>query len=307
MSENAKSWIAEKDDRPFFLYWCSTDPHRSGATGFGNSPKDDNFPGVAPTRFKADAMRVPSWLPNAPEVRQEWAEFYEAINRLDQGVGTLMQALKDTGHWDDTLVLFLADNGPPFPGAKTTLYDPGARLPLIVRDPTQPRATGVSLARTTDALAAWVDITPTILDWCGVTPKPSAACRPARERRLFRGSTSRQECEDAASHVSRPLVFESSHRRARREERLWRDLRLAHVPRDHDVLPDAFGDQRSTQADLQHRSRAAVPVRLRPVRLADVADGGSKPSCRSTACDRRRPTFTVHVLNSTTSKPIPTS
>ncbi|GDY10628.1 heparan N-sulfatase [Planctomycetia bacterium] len=178
MSENAKSWIAEKDDRPFFLYWCSTDPHRSGATGFGNSPKDDNFPGVAPTRFKADAMRVPSWLPNAPEVRQEWAEFYEAINRLDQGVGTLMQALKDTGHWDDTLVLFLADNGPPFPGAKTTLYDPGARLPLIVRDPTQPRATGVSLARTTDALAAWVDITPTILDWCGVTPKPAPPVVP---------------------------------------------------------------------------------------------------------------------------------
>lgn len=172
MAENAKSWIAEKDDRPFFLYWCSTDPHRSGPTGFGNSPKDDNFPGVTPTRFKADDMRVPSWLPNAPETQQEWAEFYEAINRLDQGVGTLMQALKETGHADDTLVLFLADNGPPYPGAKTTLYDPGARLPLIVRDPTQPRRGA------TDALVAWVDITPTILDWCGVTPKAAPPVVP---------------------------------------------------------------------------------------------------------------------------------
>ncbi len=178
MSENAKTWIAEKDDRPFFLYWCSTDPHRSGATGFGNSPNDNHFPGVTPTRFKADEMRVPSWLPNAPVVRQEWAEFYEAINRLDQGVGMLMQVLKETGHWDDTLVLFLADNGPPFPGAKTTLYDPGARLPLIVRDPTQSRATSVSPVRTTDALVAWVDITPTILDWCGVTPKPAPPIVP---------------------------------------------------------------------------------------------------------------------------------
>ncbi len=171
MAENAKQWIAEKDDRPFFLYWCSTDPHRA-AQGFANSPKDDFYPGVKPVRFAADEMKVPSWLPNAPEVRQEWAEFYEAINRLDQGVGTLMQALKETGHWDDTLVLFLADNGPPFPGAKTTLYDPGARLPLIVRDPTQPRR------GTTDGLACWADVTPTILDWCGVTPKSAPPVVP---------------------------------------------------------------------------------------------------------------------------------
>ncbi|MBM3970133.1 MAG: sulfatase [Planctomycetes bacterium] len=171
MAENAKAWIAEKDDRPFFLYWCSTDPHRA-AQGFANSPTDDFYPGVTPSRFKADEMRVPSWLPNTLEVRQEWAEFYEAINRLDQGVGTLMQALKETGHADDTLVLFLADNGPPFPGAKTTLYDPGARLPLIVRDPTQQRH------GTTDALVAWVDVTPTILDWCGVTPKPALPVVP---------------------------------------------------------------------------------------------------------------------------------
>ena len=171
MAENAKAWITEKDDRPFFLYWCSTDPHRA-AQGFANSPKDDFYPGVTPTRFKPNEMKVPSWLPDAPEVRQEWAEFYEAINRLDQGVGTLMQALKDSGHWDDTLVLFLADNGPPFPGAKTTLYDPGARLPLIVRDPKQPHRV------TTDALACWADITPTILDWCEVTPKPAPPIVP---------------------------------------------------------------------------------------------------------------------------------
>ncbi len=170
MAENAKAWIAEKDDRPFFLYWCSTDPHRSGPTGFGNSPKDDHFPGVTPTRFTANEMQVPSWLPDDSVVRQEWAEFYEAINRFDQGVGALTQALKETGHWDDTLVILLSDNGPPFPGAKTNLYDPGARLPLIVRDPTRSRVTGVSPVQTTDALVAWVDITPTILDWCDVKP-----------------------------------------------------------------------------------------------------------------------------------------
>lgn len=171
MAENAKAWIAEKDNRPFFLYWCSTDPHRA-SQGFANSPKDDFYPGITPARFKADEMRVPSWLPNAPEVRQEWAEYYEAIHRFDQGVGALTRALKETGHWDDTLVMLLADNGPPWPGAKTTLYDPGARLPLIVRDPQQARR------GTTDALVNWTDITPTILDWCKVTPKPAPPVAP---------------------------------------------------------------------------------------------------------------------------------
>ncbi len=182
MAENAKAWIAEKDDRPFFLYWCSSDPHRSGPSGFGNSPQDDAFPGVTPVRFKPAEMHVPSWLPNDPVVRQEWAEFYEAINRFDQGVGALMQALHETGHGDDTLIMLLSDNGPPFPGAKTNLYDPGARLPLIVRAPVRgsgsspeptresTQASRQSDGRTTDALVAWVDITPTILDWCKVKP-----------------------------------------------------------------------------------------------------------------------------------------
>lgn len=177
MAENAKAWIAEKDARPFFLYWCSSDPHRA-AQGFGNQPDRDAFPGITPVRFQGNEMQVPSWLPNTPEVRQEWAEFYEAINRFDQGVGTLMQALQETGHSEDTLVMLLADNGPPFPGAKTTLYDPGARLPLIVRDPNQPQAAKNTTPRTTDALVAWVDITPTILDWCGVTPKPAPSVVP---------------------------------------------------------------------------------------------------------------------------------
>ena len=63
------------------------------------------------------------------------------------------------------LVIFLSDNGPPFQGAKTTMYDPGVHLPLIVRRP------ATKHAATCAGMASWTDIVPTILDWAGV-PAP---------------------------------------------------------------------------------------------------------------------------------------
>lgn len=171
MVKNAKDWIAESD-RPFFLYWCSTDPHRGGGPdGFANFD-GEKYPGVKPVHFDPKAMNVPSWLPGTPAAREELAAYYQAINRLDQGFGELLTALDETGHADDTLVMFLSDNGPPFPGAKTTSYESGMNLPLIVRDPYS-KNRGI----TCDALVCWADLTPTILDWCGVTPKPHVSVR----------------------------------------------------------------------------------------------------------------------------------
>lgn len=174
MAENSAKWIRSNDARPFFLYFCPTDPHRSGPGEFANLPKNsDGYAGVTPVVFKPEDMPIPPWLPDTPECRQELAEFYQSISRFDQGVGRLLDAVKEAGRWDDTLIILLSDNGPPFPGAKTTLYEPGVRLPLIVKLPAQ-KVTG----KTSDALVSWVDVTPTILDVCGVTPKPSPPLRP---------------------------------------------------------------------------------------------------------------------------------
>lgn len=176
MAENARDWIAENDDRPFFLYFCPTDPHRAGGgADFANHAENPQFyPGIQPVEFRPQDIPVPRWLPDRPEVRRELAEFYRSVARLDVGIGTLIDALKTTGHWDDTLVFFLSDNGPPFPGAKTTCYEPGINLPLIVRDPRQPKQGVVSTA-----LVNWADLTPTVLDACGVTVPDAPPLRPA--------------------------------------------------------------------------------------------------------------------------------
>ncbi len=66
------------------------------------------------------------------------------------------------GHMDDTLILTLSDKRPTFPGAKTTTYEPGIKLPLIVRHPQQQKRGVVS-----DAGVNWTDLMPTILDFAG--------------------------------------------------------------------------------------------------------------------------------------------
>jgi N-sulfoglucosamine sulfohydrolase len=176
MAENAKAWLAEKDDRPFFLYFCPTDPHRGGdASRFANQvDQPDFYPGITPVVYQPGQIVVPPWLPDQPEVRRELCEYYRAIARMDVGIGTLIESLQELGHWDNTLILFLTDNGPPFPGAKTTCYEPGINLPLIVRDPQQTRR-GI----TCSAMVNWADLTPTILDYCGVEPPLAPPLRPA--------------------------------------------------------------------------------------------------------------------------------
>ena len=136
-------------------------------------------------------------------------------------------------------------------------------LPLLVRDPLLAKQ-----GTTCEARVAWTDLTPTILDYCRVAPKPRrrSTCGPngggpnAERRRNakeapvdFHGRSFLTAMADA-----KPPGWDES-------------ICIAHVPRDHDVLPDAGRDRRQIETDLQHRPPVAVPVRQRPLRLADMA------------------------------------
>jgi len=109
-------------------------------------------------------VTVPNHLPDTPDVRADLADYYQSVARLDHGVGLVVQALEETKQLDNTLVIFVSDNGIPFPGAKTNLYDAGVNLPLILKKPGQ--KAGVVCG----AMASWTDIAPTVLDWAGVKP-----------------------------------------------------------------------------------------------------------------------------------------
>jgi N-sulfoglucosamine sulfohydrolase len=169
IAEQTKKFVADCGEKPFFLLVGFTDPHRA-AKGFANDMK---FPPEVPVvKFDPKTVPVPYHLPDNAETRAELAEYYQSVARLDHGVGLVLKVLEDAKQLDNTLVIFLSDNGIPFPGAKTTLYDAGIHLPLVIRAPGQ-KAGVVS-----PAMVSWTDVAPTVLDWCSVKPTPAGKKDP---------------------------------------------------------------------------------------------------------------------------------
>ncbi|MDA2931359.1 sulfatase, partial [Acidobacteria bacterium AH-259-O06] len=170
MANNCKDFINGGGDKPFFLYFCTSDPHRGGGKAsdlpyepnrFGNRP--EGYPGIKPVTYDPKDVVVPPFLPDTPTCRAELAQYYQSVSRVDQGLGRLVEILQDAGVYDDTLIIYISDHGIAFPGAKTTAYEPGLRSPCIVRNPYIERR-----AVKSRAMINWADLTPTILDFAGV-------------------------------------------------------------------------------------------------------------------------------------------
>lgn len=152
MAAQARSFINKSGERPFFLYYAFHDPHRAGK-GFANEKES------ADLRYDPPKVIVPSHLPDTPDVRADIADYYQSVTRMDRGVAMLLEVLRETGNLDNTLIIFISDNGIPFPGAKTTLYNSGIQLPLLIAAPGAPRG------HTNNTLVSYIDLVPTILDW----------------------------------------------------------------------------------------------------------------------------------------------
>lgn len=157
-------------DKPFFLYFCTDDPHRghpfepdpwNTPNNFGN--KVNGYSGVETVTYDPKDVLIPSFLPDNKESREEIAQYYQSVSRIDQGFGKLMKMLQASGKANNTIVMYISDNGMAFPGAKTTVHEPGIKLPCIIKDPTNS-----SKAITNNAMISWVDLTPTILDMAKV-------------------------------------------------------------------------------------------------------------------------------------------
>lgn len=171
MSENCREFV--RGAEPFFLYWCSKNPHRKAALknhplrpdNFGNPEK--SFAGDQELEYDPAEVIVPSFLNDTPAARAELAQYYQSISRLDRGVGRLVDVLREAGKYENTVLIYVSDNGAAFPQAKTTLYDPGMRLPCIVRSPLHQTRGGVCAG-----LVTWADLTPTILEFAGLHENP---------------------------------------------------------------------------------------------------------------------------------------
>jgi arylsulfatase A-like enzyme len=112
----------------------------------------------------AKGVFVPHYLKDTPEIREDLANFQGTIRFFDRCVGKILDALKASKVVDNTLVIFTADHGIPYSGAKWTLFDPGIETPLIMHWP----GTRLEGEKVFNQLMSNVDFLPTVLDLIGV-------------------------------------------------------------------------------------------------------------------------------------------
>lgn len=160
VNEGTGKWVATLRDRPkdkpFFLWMAFVDPHR---------PYQDKT--IAQPHRSEDVV-VPPYLPDTPEVRKDLAMYYDEITRMDGDVGAVLEELEKQGAAKQTVVIFLSDNGRPFPRCKTTVYDSGIRTPFLVRWPEHVKAGSVCTS-----LISSIDLAPTVLELAGVKVGPT--------------------------------------------------------------------------------------------------------------------------------------
>lgn len=152
-----EQWLARLRERPhgqpFFAWLASHDAHRIWDA--------EEFAG----RHRLEDVVVPPSLVDTPETRQDIAHYYDEIGRLDHHVGEVVAELARQGVLDDTMIVFLADHGRPFPRAKTHVYEEGVRTPLIILPPARLEVR----PRVVESLVSSIDLAPTCLAMAGVT------------------------------------------------------------------------------------------------------------------------------------------
>uniref|UniRef100_A0A8C9YKP6 N-sulfoglucosamine sulfohydrolase (sulfamidase) n=1 Tax=Sander lucioperca TaxID=283035 RepID=A0A8C9YKP6_SANLU len=161
-----KFFQTHNEEKPFFLY---VPQYGAFCEKFGNGEMGmGRIPDWTPEYYTPEQVKVPPFVPDTPAARADLAAQYTTVSRLDQGIGLVLQELRDAGYENDTLVIYSSDNGIPFPNGRTNLYRSGTAEPMLVSSPEHRERWG----DTSQAYVSLLDITPTILEWFSV-PYPS--------------------------------------------------------------------------------------------------------------------------------------
>lgn len=165
VDRNFAAFLADRKEGQPFLYWFGpTNVHRKWQKGSGKA-----LWGLEPDSLKG---KMPAFLPDVPEVREDFADYLGEVQAFDAALGLLMAKLEAIGELENTLIVVSGDHGPPgFPHGKCNLYDFGTGVSLAIRGP------GTKGGRVVDDFTSLTDLAPTFLELAGVSRPESMTGR----------------------------------------------------------------------------------------------------------------------------------
>ena len=164
--QNLDAFLDDRpEDRPFCYWWGPTNTHRTWERGSGKA-----LWGLEPDDLEG---RMPAFLPDVHDVREDVADYLGECLALDAGLGVILDRLDEIGELDNTLVVVSGDHGiPGFPRAKCNLYDIGCEVALAARWPGK-----IKPGRVVDDIINIMDLGPTFLEAAGIAPPECMSAR----------------------------------------------------------------------------------------------------------------------------------
>ena len=250
---NFNSFLDDRKPEQPFCYWFGpTNVHRKWNKGSGKE-----LWGINPDDLKG---KMPPFLPDVPEVRQDLADYFGEIAAFDAALGLLVKRLDEIGELDNTLIVISGDHGAPgFPHGKCNLYDFGSRVSLAMRWGKVPGG------RVVDDLVSLADLAPTFLE-LGQVEVPKRMTGRSLVALLKSGRAGQVESQRDAVYIGRERHVENA--RAdyapypQRAIRTHDYLYIVNFRPDRWPLGDPYrldGDNPPTAEEITENTRVTLP------------------------------------------------
>ncbi|MCG8310811.1 MAG: sulfatase [Cytophagales bacterium] len=226
-----KNWVSilreRPKDRPFFMWFAAHDAHRVWHADEFGTPHDP-----------VESV-VPPHLVDAQGTRKDLASYYNEIQRLDHYLGLVRDELNRQGILEHTLIIFMADNGRPFPGAKTRVYDRGMKTPFVLSWPEGQKSGGLE----STSMISVIDIAPTLFELAGVEAGPT-----------FQGSSFAKTIKNPSAEHRNYVFAEHNWHDYEAHERMVRTKHFMYVINNRPQFPNqgpADSNRSPSYADLK--------------------------------------------------------
>ena len=163
-SSNKAHYKNRKPGQPFFAIFNIGESHESST--FPETVTQRRESGAYPleSRLRPEQVVLPSYHPDLPEIRQEWADYYDAITLMDEKVGERLKELKESGLADSTIVVYYSDHGGGMARGKRSVKESGTHVPMIIYFPEMYKHLApAKKGETVDRLVSFVDLPATML------------------------------------------------------------------------------------------------------------------------------------------------
>lgn len=148
----AANYLKRPHDRPFVLYVGLNEPHVAWST-------------KGSATYDPATLKLPEYMPDTPVVRETMAAYSGEVTALDDKAGVVFDALQASPYKDNTLFLFMTEQGSQIPRGKISCHELGIRATMIAWWPGK-----IAAGRRSNALMHYVDVMPTLLELAGAPP-----------------------------------------------------------------------------------------------------------------------------------------